>query len=225
MDELNDEAIVDAWRENAAPWIHAVRSGAIASRRLVTNDAIVSAIRRLHPASVLDVGCGEGWLARELAASGMRVHGIDVVPELVAAARLAGGGNFETMSYEAFAAGATVDAFELAVCNFSLLGEAATRGVVRRLAGCLPGHGTLLIQTLHPAFATHDPVHVPGWQAGSWAGCDGAFGRAAPWYSRSLDGWRALLDEEGFRLRGMLEPKHPHTGVPCSVIFEAEPAG
>ncbi len=221
MDGLNDEAIVSAWRENAAPWIHAVRSGSIASRRLVTNAAIVSAIRRLQPGTVLDVGCGEGWLAREVAPLGVRVHGFDVVSELVAAAQLAGGGTFETLSYEAFAAGAPVDPVDLAVCNFSLLGNTATRGVIRRLAVLLPRHGALLIQTLHPLFATDEPIRAESWQVGSWAGCDQAFGRAAPWYSRSLDDWCRLLEGEGFQLRATCEPTHPETGVPCSVIFEA----
>lgn len=223
MEELNDQAIVEAWQENAAPWIEAVRNGAIASRRLVTNDAIVAAIRRLQPTRVLDVGCGEGWLARELAASDIRVHGFDVVSELVAAAQLAGGGTFETLSYEAFAAGAPVDPVELAVCNFSLLGDAATRGVIRRLARLLPRRGTLLIQTLHPSFAMAEPIRAERWQAGSWAGCDQAFGRAAPWYSRPLEGWYALLHDEGFELRATHEPRHPETGVPCSVMFEAGP--
>jgi hypothetical protein len=143
------------------------------------------------------------------------------VPELVAAAQQAGGGTFETMSYEAFAEGAPIDAVDLAVCNFSLLGEAATRGVIHRLASLLSAHGSLLIQTLHPSFAMAEPVRDARWQAGSWAGCDQAFGRAAPWYSRSLDGWLDLLRGEGFELRAMQEPKHPETGVPCSVIFEA----
>jgi SAM-dependent methyltransferase len=222
MGDFSDEAIVGAWRENAAPWIEAVRSGSIGSRCLVTDEAIVSAIRRLRPATVLDVGCGEGWLARALAPLGMRVHGIDAVPGLVAAARQAGGGTFECLSYEAFAAGAPVAPVELAVCNFSLLGDGATRGAVRRLAALLPPGGALLIQTLHPGFAVEEAERVEGWRAGSWAGCGEAFGRAAPWYFRTLDGWRALLAEQGFRLRTMHEPRHPATGAPCSVIFEAE---
>jgi SAM-dependent methyltransferase len=222
--QWTNSATKPSWTHGAKtphPWIHAVRSGAIASRRLVTDGAIVSAIRRLQPATVLDIGCGEGWLARELAAANIAVHGIDVVPELVAAAQAAGGGTFEVMSYEAFAAGAAVNIAELAVCNFSLLGAAATRGVIRRLAAWWPAHGALLIQTLHPAFALAKPLRREGWTAGSWAGCDNSFGRAAPWYSRTLDGWTALLAEEGFQLRRIQELVHPQTGVPCSIILEA----
>ena len=51
----------------------------------------------------LDVGCGEGWLARALGPLGIRVHGFDAVPQLIEAARRAGGGTFERLSYEAFA--------------------------------------------------------------------------------------------------------------------------
>lgn len=221
MGELSDEAILEAWRENAAPWIEAVRGGSIESRRLVTDHAVVAAIRRLQPATLLDVGCGEGWLARALAPQGVRVHGIDAVHELVAAARLAGGGSFECMSYEAFAAGAPVPPVDAAVCNFSLLGDEATRGVMRRLGTLLPATGRLLIQTLHPGYAVTDEDRVEGWRPGSWVGCGDSFGRAAPWYFRTLEGWRALLSEAGFRLRSVHEPRHPATGVPCSVLFEA----
>jgi len=44
------------------------------------------------------------------------------------------------------------------------------------------------------------------------------------WYFRTLGGWRALLAEQGFRLRTTHEPRHPTTGAPCSVIFEVEVA-
>jgi 2-polyprenyl-3-methyl-5-hydroxy-6-metoxy-1,4-benzoquinol methylase len=36
-----------------------------------------AAVLRDKPASVLDVGCGEGWLARALSAHACRVTGVD----------------------------------------------------------------------------------------------------------------------------------------------------
>lgn len=224
MSEFNDQAIISAWHENASPWIEAVRSGAIRSRQSVTNEAIVAVIRRLRPTTLLDVGCGEGWLARALAPSGIRVHGFDAVPQLIEAARRAGGGTFECLSYEAFAAGAQVARAELAVCNFSLLGDAATRGVVRRLASVLPHRGRLLIQTLHPSSVAVGRAPAEGWREGSWVGCGDGFGRAAPWYFRTLQRWRDLLQDEGFLLCATHEPSDPATGLPISVIFEAATA-
>jgi len=87
-----DTEIIDSWNKNAAPWVTAVRDGEIESRLLVTNRAIVEAVRSRAPASGIDIGCGEGWLVRAL--DGIAMTGVDVVPGLVDAARAAGGGIF-----------------------------------------------------------------------------------------------------------------------------------
>src|SRR5277367_2761973 len=82
IDPLSDAKIIDSWNKNARPWTTAVRLGQIASRRLVTDQAIVEAAMAGSPRSMLDLGCGEGWLCRALAARGVNVMGVDVVPEL-----------------------------------------------------------------------------------------------------------------------------------------------
>jgi len=106
MDPLSDEKIVDSWHTNATPWTSAVREQRIESRKLVTDRAIVDAVISRKPTSVLDLGCGEGWLVRSLSARGVqRVIGVDVVPALVEQARAAGGGEFHVASYEAIARG------------------------------------------------------------------------------------------------------------------------
>ncbi|MEW5305968.1 MAG: hypothetical protein WDW36_008476 [Sanguina aurantia] len=86
-DALRDSEIIDAWHANAAPWTVAVRAGDIASRRLVTDAAIIDAVLARAPRTVLDVGCGEGWLARALACRDIDVTGIDVVQALIDQAR------------------------------------------------------------------------------------------------------------------------------------------
>ena len=40
-----------------------------------------------------DIGCGEGWLVRDLASRVHRLVGIDAIPELIERARSSGGGN------------------------------------------------------------------------------------------------------------------------------------
>src|ERR1700722_7656508 len=81
-----EQDIIKSWYSNAAPWTRAIREASIASRKLVTDQAIIDAVSSVSCARILDIGCGEGWLARALSVLGKSVTGVDVVPELVAQA-------------------------------------------------------------------------------------------------------------------------------------------
>jgi SAM-dependent methyltransferase len=102
---------------NVAPWADCVRRQEIESRRLVTDQAVIDVIRQHAPRSVVDIGCGEGWLARALAALGIEVTGLDVVPELIAKAQTADGGRFRIASFANIATGGIDLGAQLAVCN------------------------------------------------------------------------------------------------------------
>lgn len=81
---LSNAKIAESWGKNALPWTAAVREGKIESRKQITDHAIIDAIRSRLPRSVLDVGCGEGWLVRELATEKMHVVGTDGAQNLLA---------------------------------------------------------------------------------------------------------------------------------------------
>jgi len=215
-----ENEILDAWHANAQAWERAVREGRIESRKLITDQAIVEAVRSCSPRTAIDVGCGEGWLARALHAEGVQVLGVDVVPALVASARHKGGGEFRVASYEQLAAGALDERADVVVCNFSLLGGASVEALLAAVPGLLEPGGRLIIQTLHPLMADVHP-YQDGWREGSWAGCGEGFGQPAPWYFRTLESWVAALDAAGLSLEGIREPIHPRTGRPASVIFLA----
>lgn len=215
----NDRKIIDSWHRNAAPWSVAIRQGQIESRTLVTNQAILDVIASRPARTLLDIGCGEGWLARELSARGLEVLGIDVVPALIEQARAAGSGRFEVISYEELAAGKLREKFDVAVCNFSLLGDASVTGLFRTLPALLNPNGSLLVQTLHPVADCGEHRYQDGWREGSWAGFSGDFTDAPPWYFRTLETWVRLYTDHGFELREIREPIHPKTGKPASVLF------
>jgi 2-polyprenyl-3-methyl-5-hydroxy-6-metoxy-1,4-benzoquinol methylase len=218
-DHFNDSQILDSWHANAAPWALAVRQGQIQSRLLATDQAIVEAVLSRSPRLVLDIGCGEGWLARALAAHGVRVVGVDAVPELIERAQQAGGGEFQLGSYEQIAAGMTPARADLVVCNFALLGRDSVEGLIRSMPRLLGAHATLVIQTLHPVIACGELPYRDGWREGSWAGIGATFSAPAPWYFRTLQSWLRLFTQHGLRLLEMREPLHPVTGRPASVIF------
>jgi len=217
MPTLTDAVILEAWSRNADPWTAAVRGGDIETRTLVTNDAIVDAVRSLGPATGVDLGCGEGWLVRALPEVAM--VGVDAIPALVDKAKAAGGGDFCVLSYEQIAQGRLALAVDVAVCNFSLIGNEAVDGLLRAAPTYLRQGGSLVVQTVHPLIACGDVPYADGWRAGSWAGFSSDFADAPPWYFRTIASWIALFGAHGLRLTALREPLHPRTGKPVSLIL------
>ena len=217
----NAALMMRSWRVNAQAWIEAVRGGLIASRRLATDDAIVNAAMALKPGRVLDVGCGEGWLCRTLAAAGVVAVGLDASPELIAAARHADRGEYNLASYAELAnLRPDIGVFPVVICNFSLL-EEDVEPVLRHLRQCLEPGGSLLIQTLHPGSGGEDG-NGDGWRVESFAGFEACFTQAMPWYFRSLTSWSALLTSSGFSIKSFVEPLDPKSGTPLSLLLECK---
>lgn len=220
MAENLHDTLRDSWDTNAAAWTDSVRSGSIASRRLGTDAAAVQAVRATGAATVLDVGCGEGWLARALAAEGLDVTGFDGSTALVDDANADGGGRFFALTYEDAAAeperlGGPYDA---AVANFALLGDdlAGLLGAIREAVR--PG-GHLVVQTLHPLGV--EPPFVDGWREETFAGMGEGYRAAMPWYYRTTGGWIRLLTASGWNVVDAQEPPHPETGRPLSLVLVA----
>jgi len=221
MNSLSDEKIVDSWEKNAQQWTAAVRNNQIQSRAILTDKAIVESVLGYCPDSVLDIGCGEGWLIRALAPQVSHLVGVDAIPGLIAQAKAAGGGNFLPLSYEAIARGSITGLFNIVVCNFSLLGKESVDALFRAIPSLLKPEGVFIVQTLHPMVACGDFPYIDGWREGSWSGFGSEFTDPAPWYFRTLESWVALFSASGLQLVEMREPTHPKTHYPASIIFIA----
>jgi carbohydrate kinase (thermoresistant glucokinase family) len=217
-----ETSIIRSWQSNAAPWTRAIREERIASRTVVTNRAILDTVLALRARRVLDIGCGEGWLARALGAEGVAVTGIDAVDSLIAEARRIGGATFAVCSYADLADGRfEARGFDAAVCNFSLLGEDSVETLCRSLPRYLSPSAHLVIQTLHPVAACGDQPYRDGWRPGSWSGFGPEFSNPAPWYFRTLGSWLALLRRCDYQLIDCIEPTVPEAAAPSSIIFLA----
>ena len=217
---MKDEAITRSWLANADAWTHIVRSDGIESRRLGTNAAVVAAIAELAPATLLDMGCGEGWLCRTFSERGVACTGVDASPPLVAAAREAGGGDFQQMDYATLAGSdALPGPFDVVACNFALLGE----DIVPLLAGLrrrLSPAGRLVVHTVHPWVACGDGAYADGWRSEDFAAFGaGRFRESMPWFFRTLESWLALFTETGWRLQWLQEPLHPESEQPVSLLM------
>ena len=216
--------ILAAWARNARPWTTVVRSACIASRRDVTDAAVVDAVCQQQPATVIDLGCGEGWLVRALVAQGLVVLGVDGIPELIEAARAAGGGRYRCLDYAAVAAGGLDETADVVVCNFSLLGGASVDELMHTVPTLLNPGGALIIQTLHPVTACGDAAYEDGWRDGTWAGIEGDFSPAPPWYFRTVRSWERLVADSGLTCIERQEPMWSATGQPASLLMVARRA-
>jgi 2-polyprenyl-3-methyl-5-hydroxy-6-metoxy-1,4-benzoquinol methylase len=218
--KAQDDAIVASWVANADAWTDAVRERRIPSRGAGTDRAIVEAVLRQPAGRVLDVGCGEGWLARALAAHGYTVVGIDASAPLIDRARELGGGDFHVLTYEALSdeprlAGGPYDAI---VLNFALLSQDVAP-LLSALAARLTPNGVVLIQTVHPWVAAGDQPYVDGWRLETFDAFGGTFPDPMPWYFRTLETWFAQIASAGLEVTRLAEPRHPETNSPLSLVL------
>ncbi len=215
---FSDKNIINSWLQNAKPWVDAIRNNEIESRILVTNKAITNTILQKKPQTVLDIGCGEGWLARELNKSEVWTYGIDIVPELIREANKQGGGEFQVVSYENLSQKTIKKKFNVVVCNFSLLGNESVTKIFQSVPNLLNNDGYFIVQTIHPA-AESDSAYKDEWRKGSWTGFSDNFTNPPPWYFRTLETWKKLFQDNGFVLEEILEPINPKTKKAASIIF------
>jgi 2-polyprenyl-3-methyl-5-hydroxy-6-metoxy-1,4-benzoquinol methylase len=214
------EEIAASWRTNAEAWTAAVREGRIPSRRAGTDAAVVRAVRRLARRRVLDLGCGEGWLARELAAAGCEVTGLDGSAPLVERAKELGGADFREASYESLVerpalAGGPYDA---AVLNFALFAEDVVP-LLRAASEMLEPRGALVIQTVHPWGAKGEAPYADGWRIERFDAFGDAFAQPMPWYFRTLASWTDSIVAARLTIERLEEPLDSATGRPLSLLL------
>jgi 2-polyprenyl-3-methyl-5-hydroxy-6-metoxy-1,4-benzoquinol methylase len=217
-----EKAIVDSWHTNANAWIDIIKDNGIESRKLITNKAIIDAVTHAQPSTVLDIGCGEGWLAKELTDRGAAVTGIDVIPALIESAKAKTPGQFIVGSYEDIADGKVEwsHRFDTIVINFALIGKESTESLLKALPSLLNINGRLFIQTLHPYTRKESGDYTSGWKTGSWNGLGDQFTQPYEWYFRTQEDWLLLLKQCGFSNILAKDIWHPAKQVLLSVIFD-----
>jgi SAM-dependent methyltransferase len=226
MDRSPKDTLAQSWIANASAWTRAVREGWIPSRAQATDAALLDRLATLAPKTLLDLGCGEGWLRRALADRPGLVRpgaylGVDAAPALVDTARAADpDGAYETVTQEAIAAGAWrgPHAFDAIVCNYALFAEDLTP-LFTALSRLLGEGGHLVIQTLHPWTALSDGPYADGWRTEDFSTFTQGDWTPMPWYARTLESWLDSLRRGGLRLVDLREPAGGDPRRPLSLLL------
>jgi len=83
MTDKYEAKIIKSWHINAGAWSRAIGNNEIESRTQSTNKAIIDTIGAENVNTVLDIGCGEGWLVRKLASQGIQATGVDAIESFI----------------------------------------------------------------------------------------------------------------------------------------------
>ncbi len=139
----------EAWEAHAGEWTAWARHPGHDSYWRFHRDAFLA----LVPAPgrlTLDVGCGEGRVARDLAALGHRVLALDPAPTLSQRAAEAGGGLLGVLRADGTAVPVHDGAADLVVAFMSLHDMDDMHGAVRELGRVLRPGGRLCLAVVHP---------------------------------------------------------------------------
>jgi 2-polyprenyl-3-methyl-5-hydroxy-6-metoxy-1,4-benzoquinol methylase len=101
------------------------------------------------------------------------------------------------------------------------LREAVPAQILGNVADALKPGGTVVIQTVHPWTVSADQSYADGWRTDAFACAQHPFPEPMPWYFRTLQTWVASVTAAELAVGSILEPRHPSTGVPLSLLIVA----
>jgi SAM-dependent methyltransferase len=185
----------------------------------------------------LELGCGEGRVARDLGERGHRVVGVDNAPTLLRAAAEAHPGG-EYVLADAAALPFEDGSFDLVVAYNSLMDIDDMPRAVREVARMLDGGGRCCASVVHPIvdsgrFDSHEP-DAPFVMHESYFGrrrFEGTFERAGltmtfHGWCHPLEDYTRALEEAGLLLEAVREPRDPgedarHRRIPLFLWLRA----
>ncbi len=149
------EPVDDGWAD-LAEWYDLKQgdTGDLWHRALI-DPPLLARIGDVADRHLLDVGCGNGYLARRLASAGATVVGVDVTPQVIERARARGdaGGRVSYLCANAarlpeLASGS----FDLAYSNMALMDMADAAGAIGEVGRLLRPGGRFVAALSHPCF-------------------------------------------------------------------------
>jgi SAM-dependent methyltransferase len=226
-ERFDAESVRASWDRAADAYAGGQDSGRDYYRYEFFGPAQVALCGDVAGARLLDVGCGSGYFAREMARRGARVVGVDLSPRMVeharaheAAAPL--GIEYRVLDAAEVAAAFDAGSFDVATSCLALQDMPAPEAVLRAAHAVLRPGGRFVLSISHPC--TDTPYRAWARDAEgrkrhlcidryfdrepllyAWGGW--AYDFATPGVHATLEDWLGWALGAGFRLRALREPR------------------
>ncbi len=165
---------------------------------------------------VLDLGCGDAELGRELCSAGVaRYRGIDGSARMIEAARrMLKGTTGEAVLCDIEDLAEPAESFDLVLSRMALHYVADLGGVLRACRACLTPGGRVVFTVVHPVITSHDARESSGEPRQNWV-VDDYFvtgprdpqwlGSRTVWHHRTVEDYVTELRNAGFALVNLRE--------------------
>jgi ubiquinone/menaquinone biosynthesis C-methylase UbiE len=199
--EPADRTTVD-WEEMAAWWDEQQGEEGDLWHRTLIDPTLFRVLGPVEDLDVLDLACGNGYIARRLARSGARVTGVDASAPIIEHARRREKRKPLGIVYHVADAarldGLTDASFDVVVRNMALMDIPDAEGALREVSRVLRTGGRLVASFSHPCFDVS--VSSSGW-AVERMGFETTVFRKVSRYRRVFEHWIPWRGEEGRECR------------------------
>lgn len=198
------------------------------NRELVIDPALWKQLDEIKGLKILDAGCGNGYLSREMARKGAKVTGIDFSRNFIGYCRrkekeLQLGCKYEIGSLTDMAM-FEVESFDIVVSNIVMVDVQDYKTAFKEINRILKPKGRFIWSNLHPVFGTNNqmfyrlPSDTPRNEERLFVMVDRYFdsgGMLVSWaknkpiwqFHRTLQEYTQALFKAGFLIREIIEPK------------------
>lgn len=223
MKEMKQDSSTAAWSRMGEEWIRLAQTGE--DRNLFIMPNMLRFLGDVKGLRILDLGCGEGGYARELAKRGAQLTAVDCSPAVLkySADRAEEEGlpieHFLRNSCDLYEIGA--ERFDIVLCSMMLMDCEDLEGTLREAFRVLKPGGRLFASVLHPCFdgnretgvgrqglgadrqvVVMDYFEPEVWEAPLWRGTI-----PVVWRHRTLEDYVKAFLRAGFSIADLNEPR------------------
>lgn len=243
---MNTEEVGNYWNENAEVWTLLARSGYDVYRDHLNTPAFMATLPKVKGLYGIDIGCGEGYNTRLLAANGAMMVGIDISENFIREAESEE--ERERLNIEYYVADATHlpfadNNFDFATGFMSFMDVPDTEQLLAEVYRIINPGGFLQFSIAHPCFTTPHRKNLRDAAGKTYAievgrYFDGFNGEIDEWiftsvphpmrgslrkfkvplFSRTLSQWINGLVQTGFVIEAIHEP------MPCNEVVSRFPS-